>query len=131
MHLKPCGKASCNGGKAGCKDDTHYQSQKYLGRCRQSREIKNMSEHGTGVDSLMHDNGSCYHAHTNHTSDGQVRTCKKDQARNAQGQEHSGRCLLQDIQHIVVGQKLNALNRRRDGAQGNEDNHNCNVQSVL
>ena len=79
----------------------------------------------------MHDNRSGNHAHTNHTSDGQIRTGEKNQACNAQGQEHSGRCLLEDIQHVVVGQKLNSLNRRRDGAQGDEDNDDGYVQTIF
>ena len=45
----------------------------------------------------MHDDGSSGHTHTNHTPDRKVRAGQEDKTRNAQGQEHSGRSLLQDI----------------------------------
>ena len=131
MHLKPRGKASRNGGKAGGEDNAHHQRKQHLDRYRKPRKVENMSKHRACVDALVHDNRSGNHAHANHTSDGQVCTGQKDQARNAQRKEHSGRCLLKDIQHIVVGQKLNALNRRRDGTQGDENNHDGYVQTIL
>ncbi len=117
--------------KHGTQKNTHHQSKDILRRNGKSCKIKNMSEHRTGVDALVHDDGSGGHAHTHHTSDGQVRTCQEDQSRNAQSQEHSGRSLLEDVQHVIVGQKRRPFYHRRDNTQHNEHKDNGNIQTVF
>ena len=107
------------------------QCQQNAGNRRQAGEVKDMTEHRAGVDALMHDDGCRRHAHTNHTADGQVGAGEQDQARNAQRQEHSGRSLLEDVQHIVYRQQLHVLHQRRDDTQGDEDDDNGDVQTVF
>ena len=102
MHLKLCGKEACDSCKYGTQKDTHNQCEDHPHYDRQPCEVKNMSEYAAGIDPLVHDDGSSGHTHTHHTSDRQVRTCQKDQSRNSQSQEHSGRSLLENVQHIII-----------------------------
>ena len=131
MHLELRGEEAGNRCKAGREDDAHNKSQQHAKRCRHAGEIKNMSEHGTGVDSLVHDNCRCNHAHADHTADRKVGTCQKDQSRNAKSKEHAGRCLLQDVQDVVHREQGGMLDDRGDDAQHNENQDNDNVKSVL
>ena len=39
--------------------------------------------YGEGIYTLMHDNGCGCHSHTNHSSNGKIRSCKKDQTCNS------------------------------------------------
>ena len=79
----------------------------------------------------MHDHGGQHHAGTDHPSDGQVRSAKKDQAADAQRQEHPGRSRLQDIQDVVHGQQLCMLDNGRQNAQQDKDKQNRDIEAVL
>ena len=96
-----------------------------------SGKVKHMSENGTGVDALVHYDGGCRHTHTNHTSDRKVGTCQEDQSGNTERQEHTRRCLLQDVQHVVVGKQRCVLDDRGDDTQRDKDDQNRNIQTVL
>ena len=102
MHLELGGEETCDRCKDRTKDNTHYKCKDHSSYNRHSCKIKDMSENTACVDSLMHDDRCRRHTHTNHTADGKVGTCKKDQARNTKCQEHSRRSLLKDVQDVVI-----------------------------
>ena len=123
MHFELGGEESGDGGENRAQHDTHQQGQDHPGRHGQSGEVKDMPEHASGVDALVHDDGGGGHAHAHHTADGQVGARQQDQARHAQGQEHPGGRLLEDVQNVVHRQQLN-LGPLDDGGgdtQGDED----------
>ena len=89
-----------------------------------------MSENRTGIRSLVHDDRCRYHRHTYHTADGKIGSGQKDQSRNTQCQEHTGRCLLKNVQDICRCEQLCVLHNRCDDAEEHEDADDYNVQSV-
>src|SRR5699024_9391305 len=105
VHLELCSKESCDGSKDRTQKDTHNQCKDHSHYDRQSCKVKDMSEDTASIDTMMHNNGGSGHTHTNHTSDRQVCTGQEDQSCNTQSQEHSRRCLLEDVQYIVVSQQ--------------------------
>ena len=94
MHLEFCGKESCNRGKKGTEQNTQQQCKDNSHTNGQSGKVKDMSEYTTGVDTLVHDNRSGSHTHTNHSANGKVSSGKENQTGNTKCKEHSGRCLL-------------------------------------
>ena len=70
------------------------------------------------------------HAHADHSANGEVRTGEQDQPCHAEREEHSRGRLLEDVQHVVDGEKGDALDDRRDDAQSNENHDDRDVQAV-
>ena len=131
MHLKLCGKEACDRRKERTKHDTYNQRQNDPSHQGHGRKVKDMTKHSSRIDSLMHNDGGRRHTHTNHTSNGKVRTSKQDQTRYAKCKEHTRRRLLQDIQYIVVSQQRRILYDRRNNTQRNKNQYNRNIQTVL
>src|SRR5699024_7749325 len=131
VHFKFGCKKACDGCEERTQNHTRCQRKNHSSRNRYSCKVKNMSEHGTCIDTLMHNDGSCGHAHTNHTANGKIRTGQKDQSRNAEGKEHSRRSLLKDIQYVVVGKKRRSFHNRCNDTQRNEDQEDRNIQTIL
>ena len=89
-----------------------------------------MTEHRTGIDALVHHDGSGGNAHTHHTPDREVGTGQHNQTGHAQGQEHPWGRLLEDIEHVVCCQQGNALDDWRDDAEGDKNHGDCQIQAV-
>ena len=130
MHFELGCKETCDGGKDCAQDNADKQRQNNACNDRQPGKIKHMAKNRTGVDSLVHNDGSGSHAHTNHTANGQVRAGQQDQPGNAQSQEHARRSLLQNVQNIVDGKQRHFLAELGNQAQYNKDDNDCNVQTV-
>ena len=109
----------------------NHQSQKNAGHHRQAGKVKDMTKYRAGVDALVHDDGGGRHAHTNHTADGQVGAGQQDQAGHAESQEHSGRGLLKDVQHVVHRQQLSVLDDGGDDTKGDEDDNDGKIQAAF
>lgn len=107
------------------------RAQKNAGHHRQAGKVKDMTKYRAGVDALVHDDGGGRHAHTNHTADGQVGAGQQDQAGHAESQEHSGRGLLKDVQHVVHRQQLSVLDDGGDDTKGDEDDNDGKIQAVF
>ncbi len=90
-----------------------------------------MPEHAACIDTLMHDDGSCRHAHTDHTANGEVCTGKEDQPRNTQGKKHTRRCPLKNIQHIIISKKRCIFYHRCNNTQCDKYEYDGNIQTVL
>lgn len=93
-------------------------------------KIKHMAKNRTGVDSLVHNDGSGSHAHTNHTANGQARVYQQDQPGNAQPGNMRGEACCQNVQNIVDGKQRHFLAELGNQAQYNKDDNDCNVQTV-
>ena len=131
MHLKLCSKETCNRSKACTQDNTNYERKEHSCYNRKSRKVKYMTEYSACIDSLMHDDCRCRHTHTYHTTDRKIRTCKEDQTCNTKRKEHSRRCLLKDIQYIIVCKQRCMFYDRCDNTQCNEYQNDRNVQTVF
>ena len=130
MDLEACrektGEAGKGRGHAAADDQGHDHADAY----RQSGKVKNMSEQGAGIDSFMHDHGRQDHAGTDHSPDRQIRTAQQDQAADAQGQEHTGRSRLQDVQDIGHGQQFCMLDDRCQNTQDDKNTDDGDVKAI-
>ena len=130
MHLEPRHEEAGEGREAGAEDDAQQKSQDRSCSVRNARGVKDVSEDRTGVDALVHHDGRGDHRHTDHTADGEVSTGQEDQTRNAECKEHTGRCLLQDVQDVGDREQLRVLHNRGDDAQEDEDRDDDDVESL-
>ena len=131
MHLEARGEEASNRGEERAESYAHHKGQHDTRNERHAGEVEDVAKDRTRVNTLVHDDRRCRHAHTHHATNGEVGAGKQDESGNAQRQEHARRGLLEDVQYVLVREKLRALHDGRDGAQEDEDKENDDVEAVL